>query len=290
MKRWFIFFLLLSPSIVFAGKISLTTIISTDLMTEDTSQIKIIITNSGDEAAYNVKLSISSDDFKADSVDVGILQPDIPFETNIDVSKIKEINEGSYSLVLLTEYADANGYPFSSVSPVSLNYKKSSVSSVTASVGSVSLSGDESKDIVVTLTNTDDKTHDVKVKLSLPKELKTEEVQKTVTVGSKEKKTLNFKVSNLAGLSGSSYVILTSVEYEENDLHYSFLVDGMVSITQGTTKTTTRTSNVPKEFNIMYVLIFAYVVFMGGLVFYRVRRETLHKKSASQKVNPSCRT
>lgn len=226
MKGAFLILLLLIP-IALAGTISLTTILTSDLVM-DKGEIQVILTNSGSESAYNVQLSVLSDGFSSDPIYVGILKPNIPFETNLSISP-KELSPGNYPIIVMTEYADANGYPFSSVSPIIVSYKNPSVSMVSGMFSDVSLSGKKSKNLALTLKNSDDKSHGVTVKLILPKELGAEEEEKIVNIGSKQEKTLNFKVSNFAGLTGSSYVVLASMEYDD-ERHYSSFTRGMIKI------------------------------------------------------------
>ena len=166
---------LLIPNVVSASVISLTTTVSTDVMAENKSQVQIGLLNSGDESAYNVQLSLISDYFDSETFRVGNLEPNKPFKTNMSISLIEEVKPGNYPVVLLTEYTDGNGYPFSSVSPVSISYKTPSVSLVSGSIPEVNLSGKETKSLTLTLKNMDDVSHDVKVNLILPRELKINE-------------------------------------------------------------------------------------------------------------------
>ena len=138
MKIALLIFLLLIP-IALAGTISLTTIISADLVIDD-GNIQVMLSNSGNEAAYSVQLSVLSDDFSSEPIYVGILKPEVPFNANLTISP-EELSEGNYPVVVLVEYADANGYPFSSVSPITVNYKTPCVSMVSGMFSDVSLSG-----------------------------------------------------------------------------------------------------------------------------------------------------
>ncbi len=249
------------PLLVSAGVISLTTTVSTDVMIKNTAQVRIELLNSGDEAAYNVQLSLISDYFDSEPFHVGNLEPKKPFETNMSISLKDEIKPGNYPVVLLTEYADANDYRFSSVSPVALTYKNPSVSLVSGSFSEVSLSGKKSKTLTLTVSNRDDVLHDVKVKLILPRELKIDEDEKSVSITGKEEKKLNFKVSNFAGLEGSSYVVLASIEYED-DVHYSSFARGMIKI--GDEENQSRFSIwIPVIIFLALLLIFLYLKLKG---------------------------
>ncbi len=228
---FFLLIILLLPSLVLAGTISLTTSVTSDVLTTDQGEIGVTLTNSGNEPAYNVQLSLITDYFTSDPVHVGTLDINQPYKTNISLEAAGDLKEGNYPLVLMTEYADANGYPFSSVSPITLTYKNPYPSRVTGVFESIELSGKRTKNLVLKLKNMDQVEHDVDLELVLPNELSSDMTEKSVQVGSKEEKELVFKVSNFAGLDGSTYVVLAVVEYED-EYHHSSLASGMVSIVE----------------------------------------------------------
>jgi hypothetical protein len=229
-KLILIIILLLSLHSVYASFISLTTTITTEVMSKNSAKLHIKILNSGDEAAYNVQISSLTEDFKTDIINVGILEPKIPFEGDLNVSRTKEINPGSYPIVVLTDYADANSYPFSSISRVDLTYKTRTVSKVSGGIPELNLSGKESKKLVLTVRNLDSIPHDVKVKLFIPRELKAVNEERSLSVGSKEEKILDFDVSSFSALVRSSYVVLATLEYEQDNLHYSSFAQTMINV------------------------------------------------------------
>ncbi|MDI6826250.1 MAG: hypothetical protein QMD36_03590 [Candidatus Aenigmarchaeota archaeon] len=231
-KLIILFTLLLTSHLVSARVISLTTTITADIMSENTARLHVKLLNSGDEAAHNVQISSLTEDFKTDLIYAGILEPNVPFEGDLNISRTKEINPGSYPIVVLTDYADNNGYPFSSISPAYLTYKTHTVTKVSGIIPELTLAGKESKKLVLTVRNLDNIPHDVKVKLFLPRELKTVDEERSLSIGSKEEKTLNFDVSSFSALSGSSYVVLASLEYEQDGLHYSSFAQSIINITE----------------------------------------------------------
>jgi len=232
MKKLIILLILLFiPNLVSAGVISLTTTISTDLMIEDDTKIHVKLLNSGDEPAYNVQISLLSEDFESNPIFAGVLSPNEPFEEYFNVTLTKEILPGNYPITVLVDYADANGYPFSSVSPSSIIYKNPIPSIVSGDISEISLSSKKSKKLTLNVRNLDDVSHDVNVKLILPRELKVVDDQKIISIEPKEEKQLNFEVSSVSALVGSSYVALASLEYED-DLHHSSFARGIIKIVE----------------------------------------------------------
>jgi hypothetical protein len=234
MKKLFIILVLsLIPEIVSANVISLTTTISTEIMSKILTEVRVKILNSGDEAAYSVQASILlPDDFvvNPNTNYVGVLNPNEPKELKFNVSLKNHVYEGTYPLIVFVDYTDANGYPFSSVSPNYITYKTNTFSKLSGIFSELSLSGKESKKITLTLSNLDSIPHEVKIKLFIPRELKVLDDSRVLSVKSKEEKKLDFDVSSFSALAGSSYVVLASIEYDDNNLHYSSFAQTIVKI------------------------------------------------------------
>ena len=250
--------LLLIPYPVLAGVISLTTTISTDIMTEDATKIHVKLLNSGDEPAHNVQLSLLTESFNANPILVGELNPNEPFEGDFKVTLTEKILPGSYPIVVLTDYADANGYPFSSVSPSSIVYKTQTVSKVSGLIQEVSLAGKESKKVTLSIRNLDDVEHDVDVKLMLPRGIKVVDGENKISVGSKQEKSLDFEVSSLSAISGSTYAVVASIEYED-ELHYSSFVNGIIRIDGGAKQETQKSEGTS---TLAYVVLFISIIFV----------------------------
>ncbi len=226
--------LFLIPQVVLAGVISLTTTVTTDIMTENATSVRVKVLNSGDESAHNVQVSLITDNFQSNPIFVGDLSPNNPFEGDFTLGLTKEILPGTYPLIVLVDYADANGYhPFSSVSPTSLVYKTPTVSRVSGVMQELSLTGKESKTLTLTIRNLDDSPHDVDVKLILPRELKVTDEEKIISIQPKEEEELGFQVSSFSALPGSSYVVVSLIEYDHDNSHYSSVTRGMINVGEG---------------------------------------------------------
>jgi len=226
----FILVLFLTPSGL-ASKISLTTTVSAEIMLKENSTVSIELLNSGDEPAFNLKLSFTSECFNSEPIYIQKLDPGKSFKGMINVSLKKEIGEGNHPLVLFTDYTDMNGYPFSSVSPLMIVYKTPTISRVSGILSDVNLNKDTKK-LKLILRNLDEVEHEVKVRLFLPRELDCDKTEMNISLEPKSERTLEFRVSNLGALEGSSYVVLASIEYEEANKHYSSFANGMVKITE----------------------------------------------------------
>ena len=264
MKKLIIFLiLLLMPQLVLASYISLKTTITTNLITDDSSKIEVDILNSGDESAFSVQISpLLSSDFQVEPnlYDLGTLDPNEPEKINFDVTLSDGILPGSYPLVVLVDYADANGYPFSSVSPSSIIYKTQTLSKVTGVMENLDLSKERSQTLTLTLRNLDGVQHDVDVKLYLPRELKTDKDESTISIGPKEEKNLNFQVSSFSALPGSSYIVLATLDYDDSNSHYSYTARNIINIVK----------EKPLEFPI-WLPILSFIVLLIIFAYYLIR-------------------
>lgn len=252
--------LLLIPHLVLAGVISLTTTVSTDIMTEDNTEMHVRLLNSGDEPAYDVQTSLITENFESKPLFVGKLNLNEPFEGNINLTLKESIKPGKYPVPVLVDYADANGYPFSSVSPSFIVYKTQTTSRISGNIPELSLTGKEKKELILYIQNLDDVEHDVNVELILPRELKVVDNKRSILIDSKEEKKLSFEVSSLSALPGSSYVVLASLEYED-DLHYSSFVNGAIKITE------------EKPFNVpIWFLVLSFIVLSLIFIYYKLKQ------------------
>jgi hypothetical protein len=139
-----VFFLFLC-NIASASFISLTTSIS-GIIIENSTQTSVKIINSGDETAYSLQISlILPEGFEADKISIRNLTPNSSFEGIFNITRKKDLIPGKYPAIVLTEYADANGYPFSAISPTSIIYKVNTLSKVFGSISELTLTGKESK-------------------------------------------------------------------------------------------------------------------------------------------------
>ncbi len=249
--------LFLLPQLVLAGVISLTTTVSSDVINEDTGRVNVKLLNSGDEAAYDVQISLLAESFESNTIDIGRLNPNEPVEEDLEIRLKKKISPGRYPASIIVDYADANGYPFSSVSPNFIVYKTPTSSKISGLISETSLSGKKSKKLTLSVRNLDDIEHNVDVKLILPREIKVVDGEKDIYIESKQEKSLDFEVSSLSAISGSNYAVLASMEYED-DMHYTSFANGIIRIDGETTS-----GQEPEGSSILaYVILFISIVFV----------------------------
>jgi len=230
------------------------------------STVNVSLMNSGDEAANGVQISLQlPGGFKAEPIFLGRMDPNVPQEASFKLTIDQTLAPGIYPIALLTEYKDANGYQFSSVTPNYLVLKEARSSQVDATVSQVEVgSKGEVKKITVTLRNMDQKDHEVKIRMYAPKELKIEPMEAALTAKARESPKTDFDISSFGALPGSSYVVFASVEYDDGGIHYTSTASGLVKVVEQKDAFSLRNEWI--AIIVVAVLLIAVVVFqfVGG--------------------------
>ncbi len=234
MRKFSVIFLVAFMWVVSATFISITTTVSLDkILGGNETLANLTIVNSGDEPAYDVLVSlILPDGLNSNDLFPGELNPGKPYTGEFKIGVGENVVPGKYTAGVVTDYKDANGYPFSAVSTFSMIIKKPTVSRVVARIPEITLGDKETRDLRFSIKNLDDKPHQVEVKLFLPRELKSDNEKKTVAVDSKSDREVSFTISSFGALPGSNYVVFALIDYEEEGLYYSSSSGGVVHVVE----------------------------------------------------------
>ncbi len=196
--------------------------------------MNVTVANTGDEPAYDVALSLElPDGFQADDLYVGTLYPNKPFHSkfivNIDVAV-----PGRYPIILKTNYADANAYPFSTVAPKFIDYLQHAKTLTRAALETVEISGEETKEVNLKIRNVDKNPHTYKVNFHAPNEISVEDYESVVDISGSSEKDVKFMIKSFGALPDSSYVVVATIEYDDSSsgetIHKSFIASGMTKI------------------------------------------------------------
>lgn len=236
MKRFFAVFLLVLLALPSSGGVIRAVINPVDVFTNRTGEITVYTTlvNLGDEAAENVRVSlIIPDGFESNVVSVGTLDVEKPENISFRIKVPEGIKQGVYPAVTLIDYTDLNNYPFSSVTPGTIKYGIEEYPLMYADLEQAALRGGEKTTARLTIRNLDEVERNVSVTLFLPREIKSENMKKSVVVDAKNEAHVEFNVSSLGALPQSSYLVFAAVEYEDS-VHYMLPIrPSIFSITEG---------------------------------------------------------
>ncbi|RLI87782.1 MAG: hypothetical protein DRO76_01855 [Candidatus Altiarchaeales archaeon] len=273
-KFVFLFLVVLTTS-VSARYITLSHKVTMErIIQEDKTTVNITLLNSGDEPAYDVQLSLLlPEGVSSEPIFLGELDPNMPKSGTFDIKINSDVIPGRYSMAILTEYKDANGYPFSSVLPKSLILKEFKSSQISGRISGITLGDKEIKKLTLELRNMDQRGHNLKIKLFIPRELKADNEEKSLVLNAREEKKINFDISSFGALPGSNYVVFASLDYEDSGIHYSSTAMGIVKVVEGRT-VQSESEEIP--FGVVFwILTISFIVLLSVflyLKFYKKRR------------------
>lgn len=250
---------LLFISLASASYITIVTTVYSDIIYGNSTTILVKLEQRGDESAYDVEVvPLVSDDFVVEGeLKTARLDPGKSLQGSFNVSVKKNLLQGAYPLVIRTIYHDANRYPFSVVSPYSLVYLIDYNSDIYGSMDEVEFTSEGSGENVLKIRNVGNTPKEVKVKLYLPKELKSRETEKILSIGPKEEKEIKYRIESLGALPGSSYYILASLEYDSY-YHYTSFASGLVKIVEK-----------EENFNLIWILVVLFIALLVMFIYFK---------------------
>jgi uncharacterized membrane protein len=247
------------------------TVSSPDVIQGQSAEIRLNLINKGDEAASNVQLAlILPEGFTSNNIFYSEIQPNIPLDNKFTVTIPDQAQPGTYSVGILTTYADANQYQFSSVNSMTLIYKNPAMNMVSGNMNNIELR-QNSETTNLTLRNRNEKSHALKIKLVLPNELKADNTIIETDIDSNGQKTIPVTISSVGALPGSTYPIIAVITYIEDNQHYSSIARGVVFIPVAPTQN-------PMPFPIWMPLL-GLVLLIGVIIVAMLWRSSRKQKS-----------
>ncbi|MBI5229257.1 hypothetical protein HY991_04040 [Candidatus Micrarchaeota archaeon] len=237
MKSLFLAMALVFSLLVGASFIQITTTVGEAYFqnTSDEVELDVSVKNTGDEPAHSVMVSLTATDYLASNkITKSLLGVSEEMKGKMSLTILESLSKnllpGTYPSALVVDYKDANGYPFSAISPLSVSFKEKTTSLVQGVFKGVTLYGRMPGRLDVEVRNLDEAPHRVSVKLVTSRELKSLNDSFTVYLDRKSEKTISFDVSSLGALPDSSYTVLAFASYEEKGLFYSSVARGVVKV------------------------------------------------------------
>lgn len=184
-------------------------------------RIKIVITNEGDETAYNIQIHVN-ENTKIQSSPVKqhlAVKECFAYEFHYNLTQIKH---GRYPLIITVDYTDVNQYPFTATTAAYYSFGSDTVSQVCGLASDIRLTNYTT--IPLLLRNIDELPKEVHLCLIVPKELSVQEKNKKVILQPRSELNTTFGVSNFSALPGSRYQVFFILEYEDESRHYCSVV------------------------------------------------------------------
>ncbi len=191
------------------------------------------VSNSGDEPAYSVQTSFpAAQGIVFPTLFIARLDPGKQVDTRFDANITAGLLPGKYPVPVMTEYADANNYPFSAVSYSYIVNDERISSGITGTFGDVKIPKAGNANLKLNVANRDTVAHNATLMILASKELLATGYEKTVMINAESQKQINVEISSLSALEGSTYSIFAIIEYDSNGRHFSGFARGSVAITK----------------------------------------------------------
>lgn len=209
-----------------AGFITITT--NTSLTVIDNSiKIKVIVTNDGDEPAYNVQIHVNENHRVQTSPVKQILPVKECFEYEFQYELV-QTKHGRYPLLININYSDINQYPFSAATGTHYIFGADAVSQVAGTTGNISLSSHGL--LTLLLRNMGDVSRELTVQFVVPKELSIQDKEKEIVLQPRSELSTTFVLRNSSAIPGSRYQAFFIIGYEDESRHYSNIVPCFITI------------------------------------------------------------
>lgn len=198
----------------------------------DTFILNVTLSNSGDEAARDVMVSLITPPggISSEPVFVGTLEPNSGVLAQFKVAIPFKTKPGTYPLIIKTAYADANAYPFSTLSSTSFKYMRPAQTLLRGDIKDVVLAHDGEIETALTVSNLDELPHTVHVQLHLPDEISAGEYSRDVEVGARGLAHVTVPLKSAGALPNSIYQVYATLDFEKGGMHYSSTVSGTVEV------------------------------------------------------------
>ena len=219
-------FVIAAPAV--ASYISLNTSL-TSRAQGDKLTVSVSVVNKGDESAYNVQAEVKLGNRQA----MGEKKTELPINGDYRAQftfPLSYPRAGTYPLILVMHYTDANQYPFSALTCQTFAYKKEAAPEIFGQLKPTQFSGGGTVKLI--LKNMGESEIKAASRLILSRELTVKNGRSETALGSRSQKELDFDVSNFSALAGSTYQAFAITEYEKGDYHFTVVSPGTISIVE----------------------------------------------------------
>ena len=209
-----------------ASYISLGTQINSKIE-KDALKVSVETVNKGDESAFNVQAEfrVGSKTILAQKANELPINQTYRAEVSFKPGLKKA---GTYPLVMVMHYTDANQYPFSALNCQTFVYQKEAITPIFGQLRSTAFSRDGSVQLV--MKNGGDQPITTKTYIVAPRELSVINNSVEINIPAKGEGGAVFDVKNFSALAGSTYQVYAVSEAEDADLHYTSIAPGTIRI------------------------------------------------------------
>ncbi len=217
---------LLSAGTARAGHITLQ-ISTTPTVAEKQVLCTVSIVNQGDESAASVQAHVEFRGTRFSAQVMPVLAVGQSYTGNFQIPRDR-LASGRYTLVVMTDYTDTNGYPFTALSTAGFVVGEDFPPQIHGMAEPVELGGTEP--LTLRLKNQGKKDLQAQLRLVLPKEISADPVERVLGLGALQENDAAFSLRNFSALEGSTYQVFVLAEYSDAGRHSSLPIPCTVKI------------------------------------------------------------
>jgi hypothetical protein len=194
----------------------------------DNLRVLVQAVNKGDEPAFNVQAELRVGDRNVLAEKMTELPVNGVYQGTASIPLALK-TPGSYPLVLVLHYTDANQYAFSALTAQTFVYRREAAPPLIGQVRPAAFA--RNGQIDVSLKNSGDREIAAETSLVVPGELTAPASRQRLTIPPRSEQSATFTLSNFAALAGSTYQLFAVTEFEDGGIHFTSLTPGTVRIT-----------------------------------------------------------
>jgi hypothetical protein len=223
-----------SPAAAVAGSIGFKT--DSEVTAGPGVDVKVTLTNTGDEAASDVSVRAEMLDKVAETGVVATIEPGKSQVWNIHL--FDQVPQGVYAIVLRTRYADANGYPFEVASLATTNVGVKPAPRIFGNIDVPNLTSSGDAIAKITVKKPPGRSGSFEMRLAAPSGLEVKPDKVAIEFDESNKAVLEFQVRNRKLLVGTTVNVFAVVSGNDTGFPQMDTIRGNVRIQAAVTKVT----------------------------------------------------
>lgn len=224
---WGIFlFVTIICDVTHAGVIKIRT--QTTLKTsEQNLEISVTLFNDGSDSARNLQVHAKLPGKTIDSKMLPELGPG-KSRTFLFDEKMEGAKPGWYPITIVTDFQDANQYPFSAISGMTFSLGSGKTAEL-AILGKDSRIEKKGK-LSFNVKNIGERKKQIQATLVLPRELSSPASEQNFELPARDEKSLAFEIQNFSALSGADYPVFCYFEYDQDGIHHTAVSNATIRL------------------------------------------------------------
>ena len=200
---------------------------ATPLVRDNQLHCTVTIINQGNERADSVQIHLDFRGQRHSSDMQPYLNIGESYTTDFAMPVVG-LSSGRHPLVVILDYTDTNGYPFTALSSTRFFIGEDNPPKIHGAIEAIQLVRKERLELRV--KNLDDTPREVSMRLILPREISSPRIGNQISLSGSGEQTVRFQLENFSALEGSTYQVFILMEYDDRGKHSCLFTPGTVTI------------------------------------------------------------